>query len=110
MEDLSEETILEKVERMQGDLITHATGGHFDGSDPAYKKLRSELQDQAEVWKKLPEFVRRCRDLGQFWQFIAKKYGKYADRRDFLWDSCLRLAGRAKKSTKGGAGTATTCR
>lgn len=87
MEDLSEETILKKVGRMQDELIARATGGHFDGGDPAYKKLRSELREQAEVWKKLPEFVRRCTNLEQFWQSIAKKYGSYAERRKFLWDS-----------------------
>lgn len=87
MEDLPEETILEKVERMQNALISYATGDDFYGGDSAYKKLRDELLEQADVWKKLPEFVRQCRGLGQFWQFIKNKYGTYAERKNFLWDS-----------------------
>lgn len=89
MEDLSEETILEKVERMQEGLVSYATGDPFNGADPAYKKLWSELRKQADVWGKLPEFVRQCRDLGQFWQFIKDEYGTYAERRKFLRDSFL---------------------
>ena len=52
MEDLPEETILEKVERMQNALISYAIGDDFYGGDSAYKKLRDELLEQADVWKK----------------------------------------------------------
>lgn len=88
MEDLHEETILEKVEHMQESLVSYATGHKIDDDgDLEYKKLRKELLEQADVWKKLPEFVRQCRDLRQFWQFIKNEYGKYAERKTFLWDS-----------------------
>lgn len=87
MEEMSDETILEKVERMQDGLVLHATDGVFDGDDPEYKKLRSELLERADVREKLPKLVRRCRDLRQFWQFIKFECGTYAGRREFLWDS-----------------------
>ena len=87
MDEMLDETILEKVERMQDALVSFATGGRFDGDDPEYKKLRSELLERADVREKLPKLVRRYRDLGQFWQFIKFEYATYAERREFLWDS-----------------------
>jgi hypothetical protein len=36
----------------------------------------------------LPGFVRTCRTLGDFWDFIKPAYGSYAERRKFLRD-CL---------------------
>ena len=35
----------------------------------------------------IPDFVKTCRDLGQFWQFIKRKYQHYAERRDFIYSS-----------------------
>jgi hypothetical protein len=35
----------------------------------------------------VPEFVRRYRDLGQFWQFIKSKFKHYPERREFIWGS-----------------------
>ena len=87
MDERLNETILEKVERMQDALISFATGDAFDGNDPEYKKLRSELLGRADIREKLPKLVRRFRDLGQFWQFIKFEYATYAERRQFLWDS-----------------------
>ena len=88
MKNLHEETILKKVERMQKALVSYATGSRIDDDgDLEYKKLRNELLEHADLREKLPELVRQCRDLRQFWHFIKDKYGKYADRRNFLWDS-----------------------
>jgi len=34
----------------------------------------------------LPEWVRRHRNLDQFWGFIKSRFGSYAERRTFIWD------------------------
>jgi hypothetical protein len=86
-DDVSEQTPLDKVQRLQDALVVFATGGAFEGDDPAYQRLRRELLEQADIRDKMPEFVRRCRDLGQFWQFIKSKFKHYAERREFIWGS-----------------------
>jgi hypothetical protein len=82
-----EQSLLEKVQRLQDSLVAFSTGGQFDGSDSVYQRLRRELLERADIRDKVPDFVRRHRDLGQFWQFIKFKLGKYAERREFIWDS-----------------------
>jgi hypothetical protein len=84
--DPTESTLI-KVQLMQDGLVAFSTGGEFDGGDLTYKRLRRELLDRPDVRDKLPAFVRRYRDLGQFWQFIKQEYGRYAERRQFLWES-----------------------
>jgi hypothetical protein len=82
-----DESPLEKVQRLQDSLVAFSTGGQFDGSDATYQRLRRELLERADIRDKVPDFVRRHRDLGQFWQFIKFKLGRYAERREFIWDS-----------------------
>jgi hypothetical protein len=36
---------------------------------------------------KVPDFVRRCSDLGQFWGFIKFERGTYRERRTLIWDA-----------------------
>ncbi len=33
----------------------------------------------------LPKFLRNCRNLLQFWQYIKLEFGTYAERRDYIW-------------------------
>ena len=78
--------MLDKVQRMQDGLVAFSTNGSFDGDDPSYKSLRRELLERPDITNKIPKFIRRCRDLGQYWQFIKHEYGTYQERREFLWD------------------------
>lgn len=87
IDDVSEQTLMDKVVRLQDGLVSFSTGGGFDGNDATYRRLRREMLDNADVKDKLPDFVRRYRDLDQFWQFIKFKYGTYSERRHFIWDS-----------------------
>ena len=87
LNDASEESMFEKVQRMQDRLVSQSTGGGFDGGDLEFKRLRNELLERPDIKEKLPDFVRRFRDLHQYWQFIKGKYGTYQERREFLWDS-----------------------
>jgi Abortive infection C-terminus len=85
--DTFEESVLDKAIRFQNGLIAHATGGGFEGGEAAYQELRRFFASRADTKTKLPDFVRRCRDLGQFWGFVKYERGTYAERRNLLWDA-----------------------
>lgn len=80
----SQRELLEKVEALQNLLVSYATGGQ--ASDVDYKQLRGELLAQPTIRDQLPRFVRTCRDLHQFWQFIKHKFSTYRERRTYLWE------------------------
>lgn len=74
--------MLEKAERLRKLLETQATGGFADEAE--YESLRQELLSNAATKNKLPEWVRRCRDLASFWDFIKPKFAHYHERRNYL--------------------------
>jgi hypothetical protein len=74
--------LLDKVTALQNLLVAQATGKGAE--DRAYLPLRSQLLQDPIVGKLLPRFVRTCRDLGQFWDFIQPKFKHYAERREFI--------------------------
>jgi Abortive infection C-terminus len=80
MDELSE-----RIERLQNLLIAHATGGSAD--DRQYQILRKEITANSLVKDIAPRFLRTCRTLDEFWQFIKYEYGRYGERRKFLWDA-----------------------
>jgi hypothetical protein len=67
-----DQTLLDKVTFLQNGLIAQATGSSFPGGNQAYLDLRRELGTGADVKSRLPDFVRRCRSLGEFWSFIQR--------------------------------------
>ena len=75
--------LFEQAEALQNLMISHATGGHENNAD--YVRLRQVLLSNAAVESLLPRFVRTCRNLDQFWQFIKYEHGTYAERRDLIW-------------------------
>lgn len=77
-----EPTLFEKVQTLQDLLVSFSTNG--GGNDAEYKALREELC-RSSISSQLPAFVRRNRDLGQFWQFIKHKFPTYAERRQYIW-------------------------
>jgi hypothetical protein len=78
--------LLDKATRFQDGLVAHATSGAFDGGDAEYKELRRLFGSRADTRAKLPNFVRRCGDLGQFWAFVKGASATYAGRRSLIWD------------------------
>src|SRR5687768_2655310 len=84
--DFLVETALDKAMRLQNGLIPRATDGAFDVDDHEYKELRRLFGSRADTRIKLPDFVRQCSDLGQFWAFIKVESGTYAERRALIWD------------------------
>lgn len=77
--------VSERIEMLQNLLIAEATGGSGDATD--YKTLREEIVEHSLLKDIAPRFLRTCRTTAQFWQFIKYKYGSYAERREFIWDS-----------------------
>ena len=86
-DDLIQETILDKATRFQNGLVACATGGGFDGGDNEYQELRRFFASRGDTKTMVPDFVRRCRDLGQFWAFIKYERAHYAERRALIWDA-----------------------
>lgn len=79
-------------------LVSRATGGA--GDDVEYKKLRHELRAIARVSDLLPQFVRTCRDLSEFWGFIKPKFGSYAERREYLRTAFEPLLAELEKESR----------
>ena len=73
-----------EVETLQNMLVSRATGGVED--DAEYNRLRQVVLAHPALDHTLPQFLRTCRSLGQFWQFIKGKFETYAERRRYLWD------------------------
>jgi hypothetical protein len=84
-EGLFEQTDLDRATQLQNGLVAEATGNAFDGGDPAYKELRRYFAQRADTKGKLPDFVRRCSDLAQFWGWIKYEKPSYAERRQLIW-------------------------
>jgi hypothetical protein len=84
-EDLSALRALEQVERLKNGLIARSTGGFFDERE--YRVLRSEMRKNASLFAKLPDFLRTCSDLSQYWSFIQKLYPSYQERREYIWQA-----------------------
>ncbi|MCA1798048.1 MAG: abortive infection family protein [Xanthomonadaceae bacterium] len=76
--------LLEQSEALQNLLISQATGGRED--DAEFVRLRQMLLSNPALDPFVPRFVRTCRNLSQFWQFIKFRYGSYAERRDYIWN------------------------
>lgn len=67
---------------MQNILLDRATGK--DDDDATYIELRQYFLASTSLSNLLPQFVRTCRSLSQFWQHIKKTEG-YAARRQIIW-------------------------
>jgi len=88
-------TDFEKAEYFQNLLTAFSTGG--GGDDKEYKELRRLFLNNAATEKLIPGWIRTCRDLGQFWQFIKYRFAHYAERRDFIWSEFAPLLGFLEK-------------
>ena len=75
---------LVKVERLKELLVERANGGMPDEKE--YGDLRRELVTIQPVRNALPEFVRRCMTIREFWHFIKDMFEteKYQRRTVFL--------------------------
>ena len=76
--------LCEDIESLQGIMLSHATGGNEDETE--YARLRQIVLSDPCLEALAPRFLRTCRSLGQFWQFIKNKFGTYSERREYIWD------------------------
>lgn len=76
--------LYEQTEALQNLLVSQATGNAE--SDAEFTRLRQVVLSQASLDPYTPRFLRTCRNLGQFWQFIKQQFGTYAERRKYLWN------------------------
>ena len=76
--------LFDHTETLQNLLISQATGGGED--DAEYIRLRQMVLSNSALDPLLPKFLRTCRNLAQFWQFIKFKFGTYAERRNYIWE------------------------
>ena len=65
-------------------LIAVATG-ILTKDDHGYGAVRSRFMGNAVLAKLLPQCVRACRNLAQFWSYIKPKFETYEERKRYLW-------------------------
>jgi hypothetical protein len=87
-------TPFQKARYMQDQLIALSTGSKFDGGEPQFRLLRSDMLRISIGRDLVPDFIKANRDTGAFWQFIKRKFGTYAERREFIWDAFRPLLDR----------------
>lgn len=75
-----------KVERLKELLVERATGGEPATAPKEYADLRRELVKSPTIREALPEFVRRCTTIREFWGFIKDMFEteKYRRRTEYL--------------------------
>lgn len=78
-----DQNLFKKVEELQDMLVNFSTGGGFGESD--YESLRQDLLSNPLTKYLIPDFVKKNRNLSQFWSFIKHKFDHYQERREFLW-------------------------
>lgn len=79
------ESLIEEIECFRALLTGFATGGDTDATTaPNYEGFRKRLMANAETAPRLPDFVKRCRTLSDFWTFIKPRVKTYQERREFL--------------------------
>jgi len=74
---------LERAQCLVNLLVSAATGKERD--ERGYKALRIHFVGNGTLQRLVPDWLRTCRSLDQFWPFIQKKFAHYAERRDFIW-------------------------
>ncbi len=74
--------LYQKVLDLRDLLIARATGEYADEEE--YIAVRRELLADPLVNSKLPAFIKRHRELGEFWSFIKGEAAQYEPRRVFL--------------------------
>lgn len=89
-----DETLLDRVHRLQNGLVAEATGGSFEGGDAEYKKLRTEIANSSALKDVAPSFLRRCSGLEQFWGWVKHEKPTYAERRSLIWEAFAPLIER----------------
>ncbi|WP_217646771.1 abortive infection family protein [Pontibacter chinhatensis] len=76
--------IFNKAMNLRMLLTRFATGEDKKEDGEDYKNLRNEFVANSFTKALLPEFVVSCRVLSDFWPYIKRRFGTYAERRDYI--------------------------
>lgn len=74
--------LADDVQDFRDAMITFATGG--GGDDAEYRRVRKRILEDPALAPIAPQFLRRCRNLSDFWDFIKREHSTYAERRAYL--------------------------
>lgn len=83
-DDATPDSPIERARLLQNILVARATAAG-PGDEVGYNVVRQTLIEDQGLRALLPEFVRTCRTLGQFWAFISGQAGTYQERRQIIW-------------------------
>lgn len=79
---MTNKELLGKVERFKGILMQRATMSTY--VDPEeYSQLRLSLLT-SNCKNLMPAFIKECRTVDEFWEYIKRKFPSYSERREFL--------------------------
>lgn len=84
-------SLIDDVDALQAIYINRATGHGNTDDERDYPLYRQSMLDDARAVAFVPAWVRRYRNLDQFWGFIQPKFPSYAQRRTFIWDEFRKL-------------------
>lgn len=71
-----------QLENFKLGLKSRATGGDFDDVD--YIRGRKLILGIPSIQKNLPKFIKICRTVDEFWEYIKGEFPSYAERRTFI--------------------------
>lgn len=81
--------LVEKIQQVRDALVAKS---RWDDSEPdreTYRTAREELLAVPDLKRSLPVYVRNCRDLSSFWNYLKGEHPElksYESRRKFLWE------------------------
>jgi hypothetical protein len=77
------ETIYDRAVRLKEVLEARCTAPQSDNEKTEYFQIRRALMDDPQIAEHVPEFVKKCHRLDDFWH-IVKQYKTWAERKGFV--------------------------
>jgi hypothetical protein len=83
------EDLFKQAELLKNTLISYATKDVLETGD--YAQLRKTFLKNPTTAKLVPEYIKKCRDLSEFWSYIQPSFPKYQERRTHIRESLSEL-------------------
>ncbi|WP_313450987.1 abortive infection family protein [Pseudomonas rhodesiae] len=83
--------LIDDVDGLQSIFVNRATGNGNDDDERDYPLYRQSVLNDPAAAALVPAWVKRIRNLDQFWGFIQPKFPSYAERRKFIWEEFSKL-------------------
>jgi hypothetical protein len=65
-------------------MVTNCAVGGLRDDSRDYGSIRMRFMRDSEINKRLPLFIKTCRNLQEIWSFIKPKFAHYHERREFI--------------------------